>query len=227
MKNVTEWAEKIFGMPEFKKVHGVVRLIAKPMKPICLPDPVKEVKKAEKPVAVEAPKPPKDEEKKKDNVESLPPSSFNLYDFKTFFVNHADKKGAAVDEWYKMLDWEGWSFWFLHYDKYEGEGVKLHVTNNLMNGFLSRAEHVNKICFARHGVFGEEPNLEIMGVWLMRGHEIPDGLSKEHPQFEYYKSRKMDPRGNKADDALVREYFGGVEEQTIGGFKCQTLRWFK
>ena len=151
------------------------------MKPICLPDPVKEVKKADKPAAAAAPKPPKEEEKKKDNVESLPPTDFNLYDFKTFFVNHADKKGAAVDEWYKMLDWAGWSFWFLHYDKYAGEGEKLHVTNNLMNGFLSRAEHVNKICFARHGVFVEEPNLEIMGVWLMRGHEIPDGLAKEHP----------------------------------------------
>ena len=28
-----------------------------------------------------------------------------------------------------------------------------------------------------HGVFGEEPNLEVMGVWLCRGpKEIPDGL---------------------------------------------------
>ena len=27
-------------------------------------------------------------EKPKDNVESLPPTDFNLYDFKTFYVNH-------------------------------------------------------------------------------------------------------------------------------------------
>jgi len=37
----------------------------------------------------------------------------------------------------------------------------------------------------------------------------------------------MDPRANKDDDKLVREFFGGAEEDTMGGYKCQTLRWFK
>ena len=152
---------------------------------------------------------PKEQAKQKDNVESLPPTSFNLYDFKTFFVNHPDKKGEAVSEMYKILDWEGWSFWRFEYDIYEGEGAKVHITNNLMNGFISRAEHTNKYTFGRHCVLGEEPNLQIIGVWLVRGQEIPDGLAKEHAQFEYYKSRKLDPRNKKEDDKLVREYFGG------------------
>ena len=143
-----------------------------------------------------------------------------MYDFKTFYVNHKDMKGAAVDEWYKMLDWEGWSFWHIKYDKYEGEGVKLHVTNNLLTGFMSRAEHTSKYTFARHGVFGEEPDLDIAGVWLVRGQEIPDGLAKEHAQFEYYKPRKMDPRNNKEDDTLVREFFGGKVEEMVGGQKA-------
>lgn len=39
---------------------------------------------------------------------------------------------------YKMLDWEGWSFWRFEYDIYEGEGAKVHITNNLMNGFISQ-----------------------------------------------------------------------------------------
>ena len=142
-------------------------------------------------------------------------------------MNHDDKKGKAVDEWYKMLDWEGWSFWHIAYEKYEGEGVKLHVTNNLLTGFMSRAEHTSKYTFARMGVFGEEPDLNISGVWLVRGQDVPDGLAKEHAQFEYYKPRKMDPRKNKADDTLVREYFGGKEEEIIGGHKAQTLRWHK
>ena len=31
-------------------------------------------------------------------------------------------------------------------------------------------------------VLGEEPKLDIVGVWLCRGKdEIPDGLTKEHP----------------------------------------------
>lgn len=96
-----------------------------------------------------------------------------------------------------------------------------------MNGFLSRAEHAGKYTFGRHGVFGEEPNLEIMGVWMMRGTEIPDGLAKEHPQFEYYKTRKLDPRNNADDDKLVRDFMGGKEEETINGLKCQTLKWQK
>ena len=167
-------------------------------------------------------------EKKKDNVESLPPTDFNVYDFKTFYVNHADKKGAAVDEWYKMLDWEGWSFWRLEYDIYEGEGEKLHICNNLMTGFLSRAEHTSKYTFGRHAVLGEEPNLQIRGVWLMRGQELPDGLAKEHPQFEYYKTRKLDPKNNQEDDKLIRDYFGGVEGDKVEeGLTIQTIKWHK
>ena len=198
-------------------------MCAKSLKPMVKEEKKVEVKKAA-PVAVKKEK----EEKPKDNVESLPPTDFVLYDFKTFFVNHKDKGGEAVDEWYKMLDWEGWHFRHLHYEKYTGEGEVLHVTINLLGGFMNRAEHVNKICFGRMGVFGEEPNLEIKGVWLMRGpHEIPDGLAKEHPQFEYYHTRKMDPRNNKEDDKLVREYFSKKEEDTIEGMKCQTIKWFK
>ena len=215
MKAVSDWAERVFALPEFKKVYGSVQFCSKALKPNCIPEPKVE-KKKEAPVAAAKPA-EKKVEKKKDNVESLPPTNFNVYDFKTFYVNHPDKKGAAVDEWYKMLDWEGWSFWHFHYEKYGDEGTLLHVTNNLLTGFMSRAEHTTKYTFARMAVLGEEPNLEIMGVWLLRGQEIPDGLAKEHAQFEYYKTRKLDPRNNKADDALVREYFGSVEEEKISG----------
>lgn len=156
-----------------------------------------------------------------------------MYDYKTFLVNHPDKGGAGIDETYKMLDWEGWSYWFFHYEKFGKEGTVLFSTNNLVTGFLSRAEHTSKYTFARHGVFGEEPNLEVMGVWLCRGpKEIPDGLLKEHPQFEYYKTRQLDPRNNPKDDKMVREFFSLKEEDmftSIGenGLVAQTLRWHK
>jgi len=87
--------------------------------------------------------------------------------------------------------------------------------------------------FARHGVFGEEPNLEVMGVWLCRGpKEIPDGLLKEHPQFEYYKTRQLDPRNNEKDNKMVREFFSLKEDDMFtslgeSGLKAQTLRWHK
>ena len=89
----------------------------------------------------------------------MPPSSFDLYSFKTLYVNHPDKKGEAIDTFYNMLDWEGWSFWRLEYDIYEGEGAKLHITSNLLSGFISRAEHTNKYTFGRMCVLGEEPQL--------------------------------------------------------------------
>jgi len=143
------------------------------------------------------------------------------------FVNHPDKKGEGVDTWYKMCDWDGWAFWHLVYDIYEGEGDKLHIANNLMGGFLNRAEHTSKYVFGKHCVLGEEGGLQIMGLWFMRGTELPDGLVKEHPQFEYYKPRKLDPRNNKDDDALIRSYMGGAEGDTISGLKCQTIRWVK
>jgi len=127
-----------------------------------------------------------------------------------------------------MLDWDGWAFWFFHYEKYGKEGQVLHVTNNLVTGFMNRAEHTSKYTFARHGVLGEEPNLEIQGVWLCRGPtDLPDGLRKEHPQVEYYKTRRMDPRNVPEDDKLVREFFGGNEGDSINGMTAQTLRWQK
>jgi len=41
------------------------------------------------------------------------------------------------------------------------------------------------------------------------------------------KRRQLDPRNNKDDDKLVREYFGGVDGDTIEGRPVQTLRWHK
>lgn len=65
-------------------------MCAKPLKPVCIPDPVsaKKVEMEKKAAPVAADQKPKEEKKKKDNVESLPPTDFNVYDFKTFFVNH-------------------------------------------------------------------------------------------------------------------------------------------
>jgi len=223
MKNVEAWATATLELPSIVKVFGKVQMAAKPLKPFCKADPKPEKKKA----APAPAKKEKKEEKVKDNVESLPPTPFNVYDFKTFFVNEKDMRGKGVDTWYEQLDWEGWSFWFLHYDKYGSEGTVLHVTNNLLSGFLSRAEHTSKYTFARMAVIGEEPSLDIEGVWLFRGQEVPDGLSKGHPQFEYYQARKMDPRNVKADDTLVREFFAGKEGDMANGKKIQTTRWHK
>jgi elongation factor 1-gamma len=171
-KNVETWALAYYANEVVVKHEGKVQLAAKPLKPVLM-----EEKKAPKVVAQVAAKPKEVAVKVKDNVESLPPTPFVIYDYKTFLVNHPDKGGVGMDESYKQIDWDGWSYWFFHYEKFGKEGQVLFSTNNLVTGFLSRAEHTSKYTFARHGVFGEEPNLEVMGVWLCRGpKEIPDGL---------------------------------------------------
>jgi len=92
-------------LKEFIAVCGHVKACAKGIKPVLK---VEEKKKQEPKKKEEAPKKPKKEEvddedeaaKKKDinPLDALPPSNFDLFNFKTFFVNHKDKGGEGVDK---------------------------------------------------------------------------------------------------------------------------------
>ena len=129
--------------------------------------------------------------KKKDNpLDKLPASKFNLFDFKTLFVNAPCKKEVMKFFW-ENYDPNGFSLWKVKYDKYEGEGQIVHVTNNLVGGYLQRLDDFRKYCFAVHGVYGDEPNLDIKGCWLWRGTEIPFEI-KDHVSYEYHFYTKID-----------------------------------
>eukprot|EP00352_Strombidinopsis_acuminata_P005918 CAMPEP_0176376074 /NCGR_PEP_ID=MMETSP0126-20121128/27931_1 /TAXON_ID=141414 ORGANISM="Strombidinopsis acuminatum, Strain SPMC142" /NCGR_SAMPLE_ID=MMETSP0126 /ASSEMBLY_ACC=CAM_ASM_000229 /LENGTH=378 /DNA_ID=CAMNT_0017737361 /DNA_START=38 /DNA_END=1174 /DNA_ORIENTATION=+ len=197
MAKAGAWFEKVTALPEFVAVFGHVRACAKPMKPVLIPEEKK--KAAPKPVAAAKPKEEKKEEKKDINpLDALPPTKFDLFNFKTFFVNNKDKAGEGIDETLKQVDFEGFAFWFIHYDKYGSEGQVLYKTDNLLNGFMQRIDHFKKHAFARHAVTGEEGNYDIEGVWLFRGTTIPQEMI-DHPQFEYCTHRKMDCVNNAAD----------------------------
>lgn len=107
MKNIDQWAKYIFDLPEFIEVQGRIRLCDKALKPVGLIEEKKEEKKKEvqKEATIKVEEKPV---KVLDNVESLPPSAFDLFTFKTLYVNHPDKKGEGMEEWYKQMDWEGW-----------------------------------------------------------------------------------------------------------------------
>lgn len=111
IKQATEWSTKLYAKPEFVKVQGAITFCDKPLKPVTVPDAKveskekKDNKKEAKKAAPAAQAKPDKPEKVKDNVESLPPTSFDLFNFKTLYVNHKDKKGAGVDTFYEMLDW--------------------------------------------------------------------------------------------------------------------------
>lgn len=66
MKNLEPWAARVYGMSEFKAVHGATQLCAKPLKAVTKEAPKEEKKKKEAPAP--KPKEEKKEEKKLDNV---------------------------------------------------------------------------------------------------------------------------------------------------------------
>jgi len=41
MKELNDWAEKLYSHNDFKKVLGAITLCSKPFMPVCLPDPKK------------------------------------------------------------------------------------------------------------------------------------------------------------------------------------------
>ncbi len=102
------------------------------------------------------------------------------------------------------------------------------MTKNLMDGFLQRIEHFRNYTMARHCVLGEEPNLEIKGLWLWRGTEIPFEM-KDHPQFEYYTARRLS-HTNEDDKKLVESFWSATDDETIingTGLKLRTSKFLK
>lgn len=172
--NVTAWLERFIALPEVVKRLGHVKFAAKPQKAVA-PPKKEEVKKpaaqaAKKETADEAPM-----KKETDPLDELPPSKFDLPAFKTYFVNlpNEQKKTEGMDKFFEDYDPEGYSLYYAKYDKYEGEGVVLYQTSNLMNGFLQRIDSFRRHTFAMMAIVGEVPNLDIESVWLFRGKGIP------------------------------------------------------
>jgi elongation factor 1-gamma len=234
MPNVTAWLEGLVKLPEFVSRIGNVKFSQKALKPL-VSEKKEEVKAAPvKPAAKPAPKENDDDdevEKKpagKNPLDNLPPSKFVLPEFKTYFVNLGDKKEPeGIPHFFENYDPEGYSLWFSHYDKYDGEGVLLYQTSNLMNGFLQRMDDkFRNYCFAMMAILGDEPNLEIEAVWLFRGKTIPQEML-DHPQFEYYQRRELDIK-NEADKKIITEFFCAKSDvTTINGAKVQECKMFK
>ena len=101
-----------------------------------------------------------------------------------------------------------------------------------MNGFLQRMDDkLRKHTLGVFGVYGEEPSLDILGVLLFRGVELPLPMV-EHPQFEYYQKRKLDIRGSEADKKLVEEFWEKKEGEMLelseqSKYKVSTKKLYK
>jgi elongation factor 1-gamma len=215
--NLMNWFYRITALDgHFEATFGKVKLGTKVLK---VPEAPKKKEEPKKDVKKDAKKEVKKEKKPEENKVELPPTKIVLDDFKRFLLNSKDKK-ADLDNWMKTdFEPENWSIWHFKYDIYKNEGAQLHVTSNLSSGFIERAEACRRGAFGLHCVLGEEPNLEIEGVWLWRGQEIMPEMN-DHPQFEYYKTRKLDH--TKAEDStLITDFWTGAEGDLMNGKKCQ------
>lgn len=87
-------------------------------------------------------------------------------------------------------------------------------------------ETMRKFTLGSFAVLGEEPKLDIMGVLLFRGKDIPEPLAKDHPQFEYWKSRKLNVN-DENDRKFISEFWIKEEEEMCIGLKMQTKKFYK
>ena len=67
---------------------------------------------------------------------------------------------------------------------------------------MHRSEQSRKYAFGVLGVYGDEPNLEIKGVWMWKGTELLEPLL-ENMSFEYYSKRKLDLSKPEDKDVIV------------------------
>ena len=118
----------------------------------------------------------------------------------------------------KMVDHEEFSFWFIHYEKFGEEGTNTWKFSNLLLGFKHGLEQSQLLSFGTVCMVGKEPNLEIKGVLLTHGHQIPQKWH-DTPMFEHMRPRKIDC-ANPADVNLIREYFAAKEGLLVDGLPC-------
>jgi elongation factor 1-gamma len=152
------------------------------------PEPKKEEKKPEPKEEEEEEEDFEREEKKGPNpLDLLPPSKFSLENWKRFYSNNDEK--VAIAYFWENYDPEGFSIWTCRY-KYNEENKKIFMSCNLLGGFFQRLESARKYSFGSFGVFGEDDNNEIHGIWVFRGQDIPFEVT-DCPDYESYEFNKV------------------------------------
>lgn len=210
--NLTRWFTTLVAQAEFKAVLGEVELCAKAMTaPKAAAAAAEKPVVAEKPkaVAAAAPAAAHDDEdmpiaapKPKNPLDLLPPTTFNLLEWKYFYSNN-DTRGAAIDYFWKNFDRTGYSIWWVNY-KYNDELAKIFMTCNLVTGLFARMDHMRKYTFGSFLIFGEDDKNEISGSVIFRGQEIPPEIKQvgDYASYEWTRMNLDDPK----EIALFNDY---------------------
>ncbi|KIY66185.1 elongation factor 1-gamma [Cylindrobasidium torrendii FP15055 ss-10] len=155
------------------------------------PKPKAPKKKAEEEDDDEPPADVPPEEKKRNPLDDLPKSNFNLEDWKRAYSN-LDTRGAegSLEWFYKNYDPAGFSLWRVDF-KYNEELTQTFMSSNQIGGFFNRLEASRKYLFGSVGVLGETNNSVISGSIITRGPEIEPTISVA-PDWESYSYTKID-----------------------------------
>ena len=191
---LTLWFENIMNTQEAIEAYGRTLLCKKQLKPL----DIKIEKNKNK-------NEPKKEIKKENPLDFLPPSKFDLDNFKKEFYENSNKK-EVMEKFWKDFDPKGYSLWLIEYQNLESEGKKLFRMKNSKNFFLERFDDdFKRYSFGVHGVYGNNNEFKVKGLWMWRGEDIPEEI-KENEYFNYLNIKKLDCKNDK-DKKLVEEYW--------------------
>lgn len=199
--NLTRYFSTLVAQPEFVAVIGEFKMCSS-----VLLEPVvqakAEVVEAAKPAAAKAAAPVHDEEeevvvaapKPKNPLDLLPPTKFNLEDWKRFYSNN-DTVPTAINYFWDNFDRDGYSVWWVNY-RYNDELAKIFMTCNLVTGLFARMDHMRKYAFGTFLIFGEDDKNEISGCMIFRGQELPAEIKLigDYESYEWTRANLEDAK---------------------------------
>jgi len=145
----------------------------------------------------------KKKKKERSALDLLPKSSMDFDEWKRTYSNQ-EIRPAALPWLWEHFDYEGYSFWIAE-KKDCSEYTKNLLAVNLLGGWMQRLDKLRKYGFGSLLVFGDEPKLEILCVWLFRGLEVPKEMS-DVDDYILYDWKKLDSK-NEADRKLIEDFF--------------------
>mmetsp|Transcript_23139 Transcript_23139/g.33905 ORF Transcript_23139/g.33905 Transcript_23139/m.33905 type:complete len:440 (+) Transcript_23139:41-1360(+) len=183
----------------------------------------KEEKPKEAPAA-EEPKPAKKPEHPFKIMDREAPSPFVMDTWKKNYSN-CDTYEAAIDEFWKTFDAEGWSLFRGDY-QYDNDNSVLFMTSNLIGGFIQRTEEIRKWLFGTMTIRGEakKGGMKITAYFLIRGQSIQP-LIDCNDDAEYYTWTKVPTPVSAEDKAKIFEYW--TSETTLEGEPLLDSRVYK
>ncbi|KNC50796.1 glutathione S-transferase domain-containing protein [Thecamonas trahens ATCC 50062] len=177
-EHTNRWFTAVVTQPEFVAAAGETTLCEKMAQYDA--NKMKKAKEASKAAA---------KGKQEDAFASLPPSSFDLAAFKREYSNK-DARADAIPYLWSNFDNDGYSFWFCEY-KYNSDLTLAFKASNIVGRFMQRLPNLHDHGFASMLITGSDGNLEISGVWLVRGKELPQHML-DNGDFNHYTFTPLD-----------------------------------